>query len=86
MKAKQISHLRLKTARQWHAKGSATCPHTVLYVLEMVQMVEKSCSRMKENVRNLLESTFPTAFRAQGKRKELDFTKADIIKCNNNKV
>ena len=60
--------------------------HGAVCAAEMVQTVEKSCSRMKENVRNLLESMFPTAFRAQEKRKELDLAKADIIKCNNNKV
>lgn len=60
--------------------------HGAVCAGEMVQMVEKSCSSMKENLRNLLESTFPTAFRAQEKRKELDLPKADIIKCNNNKV
>lgn len=60
--------------------------HGAVCAGEMVQIVEKSCSRMKENVRNLLKSTFPTAFRAQEKRKELDLAKADIIKCINNKV
>lgn len=60
--------------------------HAAVCAGEMVQMVEKSCSRMKENIRNLLEITFPTAFRAQEKRKELDLAKADVIKRSNNKV
>lgn len=34
MKAKQIGHLRLKTARQGHGKGGAACPLRVLNVLE----------------------------------------------------
>lgn len=49
--------------------------HSAVCAGEMVQIVEKSCSRMKENVKILLESTFPTAFRAQEKRKELDLAK-----------
>lgn len=53
---------------------------------EMVQMVEKPCSRVEEHVRNLHDSTFPKAFRAQEKRKELALAIDDIIKCNNNKV
>lgn len=57
--------------------------HGAVCAGEMVQIVEKSCSGMKENVRILLESTFPTAFRTQEKRKELDLAKADIFRCNN---
>lgn len=53
--------------------------HGALCAREMVQMAEKSCSRTKENVRNLLESTFPTAFRAQEKRKELAWKKLTLL-------
>lgn len=53
--------------------------HSAVCAREMAQRAEKSCSRMKENVRNLPESTFVTAPGPQEKRKELILAKTNII-------
>lgn len=59
-------------------RWSSLSSHGALWVGEMVQMAEKSCSRTKENIRNLLERTIPTAFRAREKRKELAWQKLTL--------
>lgn len=46
---------------------------------EMAQRLGKPCQRMKENIRDLPESTFATASGLPEKRKELGLAKADII-------
>lgn len=71
----EIKNSEARTWERWCNLSS----HGAVCAGEMAQRVERSCSRMKENARNLPESTFATAPGPQEKRKELGLAKADTI-------